>query len=776
MTIDFDENVFKWEVGEAIKIFKTYTFTRIEWPEKGGGYGVLIPVFEPINTIMMMAKRAKADEIDATSTIRKEAKILLMLPPHANVLESFIVQKIKGTYHIFTEYIDGGNLDQLIKLNRSCPPGWTEIYNMIYQIIRGMSFLHSQDPPIVHRDLKPQNILLKKVNSNKYDDIPILKIADFGLSKLLTDPLVPENPGKIHESIGAYKSVSGGTDGYTSPEQAHSIKVDEIGNQSDIFAFGIVIIELITSRTDFKDKINYFLILPKGISLSLNNLYTQERVLQSRIDKFIDTDRSDTPKELRDLIKKCLRINTADRYQSFEEVQEALNLIVQNYGTNDLLVKIEAKLVNHTPTFFPLLFYELRALSLRSLGLITESNEVLDIASKLPCKDFRDFYTKGRIFSHLGKYGEAIYHFDKAIDLNPNNINIYLNKGYIYIRLKHPDKAIEVYDKALEIDPNNVDSISFMAKALYNLGSHEKSLDSCKKAIDLDQTNPYSYCVKALILSDNGKTQDALEVCKQAIDLEENDPFPHDTMGNILDSTGQYEEAIKEFDKALEIDPSYVDSYYNKGNALASTGQYEEAIKEFDKALEIDPNDVDCWCNKGNSLHDMGQHEEAIMMYDKALEINPSYEKSYYNKGIVFASMGQHEEAIMMYDKALEIDPNNLDYYNNKGVSYSALGDKKKAIDEYDKALLRNPNFVKALINKGNALRLLRKYEEATETYCKVIDIDSKNIKAYVRKGICLAKLSQHEKAIMMYDKALEIIPNNEEILGYKKDSLDKIR
>jgi hypothetical protein len=102
MTIESEDDDFNWKVGETIKLFKTFSFSRIEGPKKGGGFGELFPVYEPKNDIIMMAKKANVNEIIATSMIRKEAKILLMLPPHANVLESFVVQKINGTCHIFT--------------------------------------------------------------------------------------------------------------------------------------------------------------------------------------------------------------------------------------------------------------------------------------------------------------------------------------------------------------------------------------------------------------------------------------------------------------------------------------------------------------------------------------------------------------------------------------------------------------------------------------------------------------------------------------------------
>ncbi len=140
---------------------------------------------------------------------------------------------------------------------------------MIYQIAEGMRFLHSHN--IVHKDLKPGNILVKEeVNKVSGTLKTILKIADFGISSIkgkIQELNEEKTLNTTNKNSTAFQGVSntGFTPEYASPEQINLIfginkKIDK---ESDIFSFGIIILELITSQLGFKNNqlINIMLFL-----------------------------------------------------------------------------------------------------------------------------------------------------------------------------------------------------------------------------------------------------------------------------------------------------------------------------------------------------------------------------------------------------------------------------------------------------------------------------------------------------------------------------------
>ena len=75
------------------------------------------------------------------------------------------------------------------------------------------------------------------------------------------------------------------------------------------------------------------------------------------------------------------------------------------------------------------------------------------------------YNSPGPAFAHLCKYNDAIYHYDKTLELNPNNIHALTNKGSALASLGNYQEAISYYDKALEINPQYVIALNNKEKA-----------------------------------------------------------------------------------------------------------------------------------------------------------------------------------------------------------------------------------------------------------------------------------------------------------------------
>jgi serine/threonine-protein kinase len=368
MSKEFEYNKLRqWKIGEKIKILDTYEFERTDFKESEGGFGNVFVVVEPYykRNLFLMVKVARDEDVslaikqkDLDSSIKKEAKILLTLPPHPNIVESCIVQKIYGKYHIFMELVEDGNLAQLIyDDNRSFQKkGWPELYSIIYQIATGIKFLHYHG--IIHKDLKPNNILIKKIKKDNTSNLIIPKITDFGISGI-TKPYQKRSDERLFNnfregSLTEEYSNNAHTPAYAPPEQEGLIANAIVDNRSDIFSFGIVILELITSQLGFKDKINYYSDVFNTFYETVDEkmMSTLDNILQTRIDYFINKRKKYTPIPIKDIIKKCLRLDPKDRYHDFDEiVREIQKLIyfIKNPKIINSVLKIEEDIRGHGP-------------------------------------------------------------------------------------------------------------------------------------------------------------------------------------------------------------------------------------------------------------------------------------------------------------------------------------------------------------------------------------------------------------------------------------------
>ncbi|KAG7022838.1 Receptor-like protein kinase HSL1, partial [Cucurbita argyrosperma subsp. argyrosperma] len=156
---------------------------------------------------------------------------------HKNIVRLWCCCNTSNCKLLVYEYMPNGSLGDLLHGSRKRFLDWPTRYKVALDAAEGLSYLHHDcAPPIVHRDIKSNNILL--------DSEFGARVADFGLAKFL-------NSGKDSEPM----SVIAGSCGYIAPEYAYTLRVNE---KSDIYSFGMVILELVTGRPpndpEFGDK------------------------------------------------------------------------------------------------------------------------------------------------------------------------------------------------------------------------------------------------------------------------------------------------------------------------------------------------------------------------------------------------------------------------------------------------------------------------------------------------------------------------------------------
>ena len=164
----------------------------------------------------------------------------------------------------------------------------TEVLDTIMQVASALVSAHRAG--IVHRDLKPENIMIR------HDGY--IKVLDFGLAKLTESPHVGSDPeAATLRVIKTDPGVVMGTVGYMAPEQVRGHKVDE---RADIWGLGVVLYEMVAGNTPFDGS------TPNDVMASI--LRTEPLPLE----RFSPN----APIELRRILKKALRKDRAERYQT----------------------------------------------------------------------------------------------------------------------------------------------------------------------------------------------------------------------------------------------------------------------------------------------------------------------------------------------------------------------------------------------------------------------------------------------------------------------------
>ena len=196
-----------------------------------------------------------------------------------------------GPDYLVMEYIDGKQLEGPLPTH--------EVLRLGLQIADAVSHAHRRG--LVHRDLKPGNIMVTKSGA---------KVLDFGLAKPITRVQPDSSPAETVKRALTQEGTLVGTLNYMAPEQLEGRDADA---RTDIFAFGVVLYEMIAGRSAFRGNTEAALIAS---------------ILASE-PQSIATLQPLTPPALDHLIKTCLARDPDDRCQSMHDVMLQLKWLAE---------------------------------------------------------------------------------------------------------------------------------------------------------------------------------------------------------------------------------------------------------------------------------------------------------------------------------------------------------------------------------------------------------------------------------------------------------------
>lgn len=212
---------------------------------------------------------------------------------HPNIVGVYDVDEESGMQYLVMEYVKGMDLKRYIQTRSPIPYG--KIVDIMDQILSAVSLAHAHG--IIHRDLKPQNILM--------DQAGVVKITDFGIAIALSETSLTQTNsmlGSVH---------------YLSPEQARGSMATK---QSDIYALGIILYEMITGSVPFDGE--------SAVTIALKHFQDEMPSV-----KGFDPE---VPQSLENIVMHATAKEPADRYKTADEMAADLATALSPERANEL--------------------------------------------------------------------------------------------------------------------------------------------------------------------------------------------------------------------------------------------------------------------------------------------------------------------------------------------------------------------------------------------------------------------------------------------------------
>ena len=292
-----------------------------------------------------------------------------------------------------------------------------------------------------------------------------------------------------------------------------------------------------------------------------------------------------------DMAVHCYR-NVLEANPLNRDVWAKLATVLQTYfpDSQDEAIDCYEKLLEFDEDKAPI-YYELGHLYLAKDDKIN-SMSAFKLAVELDSEN--PFYNNSLAYaySRAELYDDAIYHYKRAIDLNPDNVwtsIVCQALGSLYAEVNgNVDAAIAAYQAGLILDPNNYDlhlALGDIYMADYNLDS---AIRAYCDAITLNPNDHRGYTKVGIALWEKDYLEEALVAYHKAVELNPENEFAHNNLGILyLDGLMDAEQALEYFEEAISLNPSYTLAYFNAGRASQAMGFTNDAANYYQMAIDL---------------------------------------------------------------------------------------------------------------------------------------------------------------------------------------------
>jgi serine/threonine-protein kinase len=642
--------------------------------------------------------------------------------------------------YITMEFLEGETLSK--RLERSGPFTAEEALPIARQIASGVTAAHRLG--IIHRDLKSSNVILLTD-----DPTPLVKVTDFGVARTLE-----RAEDDTLTSIGHVV----GTPGYMAPEQLEG----KATIASDVYAFGVVLHEMVTGRRPFASELH-------------GDLRIADPTWKA-------------------VIRNCLALEPSQR---FDTVQDALNALsiparpldrVRRFGSRHtllivsvLIVLISIALISRNRVSSTRHLRSIAVLPFINAGRDPNSEYLADgitdgLIARLSRIRSLAVMSRSAVFPHKPVAGKPFNALEigrklkvQAVltgELRPISNEVAITAelvdvatgqrlwGEQYRRQIADFSRVEqavVHDMLRQLQfplassqqagpQNEARAPDFEAYREYLRGRYEwnkrtqdayqKAIEHFRRAIDRDPLYAAAYSGLADAYASQTPVRRPAEVfplaraaALKSIELDGTLAEGHASLALILlfydwDWTGAEQECLQ----ALELNPNYATAYSLHARVLQVTGRFPEALGQIQRAQELDPLSLGIATHAGFAYYLSRAYDRAAEQFRRVLEIEPSFVLAESYLAYTYVKQGRLAEAISIYERLRAKTPEDASLVADLGRAYALAGRRAEAnamlikLEEMRRGKFVLPTLIAELnIALGDIRSALRHLEEAFE-------------------------------------------------------------
>ena len=189
-------------------------------------------------------------------------------------------------------------------------------------------------------------------------------------------------------------------------------------------------------------------------------------------------------------------------------------------------------------------------------------------------------------WQQCGQWKNSMKISSHALRVTENNYKMHHNMGTSYYKAGKTNEAIYHFNKAIRINPNSL-SYNSRGDIFARMGRYRQALDDFNKAIASNPRDAYGHYNRGLLYDRIGEYSLALADFTRAISIRSDDSHSFNNRGIIYAKLDQLPQAVKDFTKAITLNPDYAPAYGNRAIAYFSQGENQQGCRDAQKACAL---------------------------------------------------------------------------------------------------------------------------------------------------------------------------------------------
>ena len=251
----------------------------------------------------------------------------------------------------------------------------------------------------------------------------------------------------------------------------------------------------------------------------------------------------------------------------------------------------------------------------------------------------------GSAFEMAGEFGEAEACYDRALELDPEDIPTLSKKAYMLSRAGKDQDCAKIFYEIMERKPRDETDAEIQETLMRCLRARQRGT----RIYVNPAISTFPGVLKLTRIARGCDKPTRAETSRSARRADK-----------IAEETA-YKDALAGLDELIEREPDNAKALGVKATTLAYMGRYEEAAACMDKVLSIGSNSVEELGVGGMLLEKIGRRAEAAACYDKITEVMPGEMTGYHLKCGLLAAAGDADGLAECYRKAMGAEPHDGD-------------------------------------------------------------------------------------------------------------------